>query len=255
MSQSSLHRRTAVVVRLLLGSSVVSIALGIVGAGLWVARPDHAHVAVVEFPGAHHASEPALRHLSEIRYGMRVWEVDTDTVARAVERHPWVASADAELIWPDTVRVHVAEKQPLATVLTPNGLHYVDEAGVAFLRADAAEADLPVLTGVSADLVQQHPELPGLVIRASLDLIDDLDTRGLVDRARLSGVHFSSTRGFTVTVGQVRLVFGLDDHERQTDRLASLVRNGVVSFDRPLHVDLVPETVAIVRDRAHLGDG
>jgi hypothetical protein len=34
-----------------------------------------------------------------------------------------------------------------------------------------------------------------------------------------------------------------------------LLRRRVVDLARPLHVDLVPKTVAIVRERVTLGDG
>ncbi|MFT4627605.1 MAG: hypothetical protein ACI8PZ_006291 [Myxococcota bacterium] len=209
----------------------------------------------MEFHGMHEADVGALRHLADVHRGARTWEVDVGAIARSVERHPWVREATAEISWPDTVRVRVQERQPVALLLRGERLHYVDQEGVAFLQADLNQADLPVISGIDDDLAALHPSLPSLAVRSALHLAATLDTEGLVPLDQLSGIHFSRSRGLTVTAGRSRLVFGLDDLDRQTARLEDLLDRGVVRLDVPFHVDLAPKTVAIIRALDAPGDG
>ena len=147
---------------------------------------------------------------------------------------------------PDTVRVEVAEYEPVA-LLQADGLYYVDAEGRVFLRARGDDLDYPVLTGLSADLEAVHPILPRLAIRDALRLLAELDAQGTVSRDEVSEIAFSPTRGFTFSLmGGSELRFGLDGYERQVDRLGALVAQDL-DLRTPVLVDLAPESVAIVR--------
>ena len=211
-----------------------------------VLRPDCMVVEQVEFEGVHHAGPAALRHLSEIRSGVTIWSVDLDAASRGVERHPWVRSARAFRQWPDTVRVVVEERVPVA-LLHYDELYYVDAQGVPFLSGDLPDLDYPNLTGISPDLEQRHPGLPQLAVADALGLLASLDERDLVPRAGVSEVHFSETRGFTVHAGTSRLLFALEHRDRQLDRLSALIERDAVDLQQPTWVDLGPAEVAIVR--------
>ncbi|MCO4747456.1 MAG: FtsQ-type POTRA domain-containing protein [Proteobacteria bacterium] len=209
-------------------------------------RPDLMMVERVEFVGQGRADSPSLRHLSDIRNGTTIWSVDVDGARQGVERHPWVRSATARRVFPDTVRIEVEERTPIA-LLRLDGLYYVDRDGEVFLEVDGSDLDYPVLTGIDDSLAKLHPDLPRLAVRDALALIDALDDRGLVARPEVSEVAFASTRGFTVhTLGGARIRFGLDGRERQVDRLARLVEQDI-DLSVPVLVDLAPASVAIVR--------
>ncbi len=248
------------VVRALFASAAL---IGLVGA-LGVARPDLMLVEHVAFEGQSESSRAELRHLSDIRSGDRIWEVDVDQVARGVERHPWVRRAHVHRQFPDTVVVRVEEHVPVALLHyesrdadgSDGRLYYVAEDGSVFLTASGADLDYPSLTGISPSLEARHPGLPRLVVRDALHLLQTLDARDVVSRDQISEVAFRETRGFTVHVGQARIVFALTDVPEQVRRLAALLDSGTVDLDQPLHVDLGPKTVAIVRplDPAGLSD-
>lgn len=218
------------------------------------ARPDLALVEHVEFRGAERATPVALRHLADIRNGTTMWQVDLWRAQRGVETHPWVRSARVYRKLPDTVVVQVEEYEPVA-LLHRDGLFYVDRSGVVFLRARTDELDYPVITGIDAALERAHPDLPRLVLRDTLWLLDALDSRGLVSRSQVSEIAFSRTRGFTAhLVGGAELRFGLEGLERQVDRLSMLLGEGV-DLGEPVLVDLAPATVAIVRPLDVRGEG
>lgn len=220
-------------------------AVALIGAFVMV-RPDLMLVERVEFVGAERAQARSLRHLADIRNGATIWSVDAAAVQRGVERHPWVESARVRRIFPDTVRVELTERTPVALLRTDR-LHYVDGNGVVFLEADGTDLDYPIISGVDEALAARHPQLPVLAIRDALSLIDDLDRKGLVLRSGVSEVAFASTRGFTVhTQRGARIRFGLDDRARQVTRLAALIARDV-DLGSPVLVDLAPKSVAIVR--------
>lgn len=223
-------------------------------AGGVLLRPDLLFVERVQFVGQSSATVPELRHLADLPNGTRIWEVDTERVARAVERHPWVRSASVRRVFPDRVEVEVEEHVPVA-LLHLDRLLYVDGHGEAFLDADGRDLDYPSITGVTPDLARLHPALPQKAVASALKLLDALDTRGYIARDLVDEVHFSRTRGFTVHTRGSRVLFAHEGLDGQLERLGSLLTSGAVDLDRPTHVDLGPRSVAIVRPLGAPGEG
>lgn len=214
-------------------------------------RPDQRLVEHVVFEGAHRATPVALRHLVDIRNGTTLLGVDLERAEQGAAEHPWVRSATATRRLPDTVVIEVDEHEPVA-LLHRDDLYYVDRAGAVFLRARSDDLDYPVITGMDDALERAHPDLPKLVVRDALWLLDELDTRGLASRDAVSEVAFARSRGFTLHLGSgAELRFGLEGLDRQVGRLARLEAEGV-RLDRPVVVDLAPEQVAIVRPKGAL---
>jgi cell division protein FtsQ len=200
----------------------------------------------VVFEGHDRASATELRHLARIPNGTHVFALDLDRSQRGAASHPWVESATVRFEWPATVRIAVTERRAVALVRGER-LAYVDPQGAQIAAANTDDLDYPVLTGLTPELAALHPELPQRVVREALALIDLLADQGGVPRDRVAEVAFSGTSGFTVhLVGGARLLFALDDLARQVARLPALRERGV-SLDRPIHIDLGPPTVAIVR--------
>jgi cell division protein FtsQ len=227
--------------------SSVCIALGLVlGQGYMLVRPDLLLVEHVEFEGCSETQKAGLRHLADVPNGSLIWSVDTDEVAAAVERHPWVKSASVSRQWPSTLVVAIEERRPVALIRKDVGLWYVEEDGTIFQPAHGHRLDLPVLSGLNEELSGRHPHLSVLVVRDALRLIDTLESEGLVGRDEVSEVVFSEARGFTVLAGNAEVVFGFERFPEQAQRLAALFNHGVALESR-LHIDLGPDTVAIVR--------
>lgn len=224
---------------------VTTLALAAVGAGFVGTRPDLVLVERVEFVGAENADIRSLRHLAGIQNGTTMWEVDLGAARLAVLDHPWVRRASVDRVWPDTVRITIEERTPVA-LLDYGGMYYVDEVGVPFLQASTTDLDYPTITGIDPALEGKHPDLPRLAVRDALGLLRSLSDRKLADAGAISQIDFSPVRGYTVTVGRSRVVFGLEGIPRQLDRLALLQKQGL-DLTKPTFVDLAPDTVAIVR--------
>jgi cell division protein FtsQ len=179
--------------------------------------------------------------------------VDLRAVSDRVRGHPWVSSVRSSRRFPGTIEVHVEEYQPVAVLAFDEGLYYVDADGRPFGKVRSDDVDYPFLTGVGGDLESAHPDLPKWVIHDALWLVEALDERDLIRREQVSEVAFHRARGFAIhTSGSVsgyptaRVLIGLGDYERQLSHLAALLDDGV-DLTMPLHVDVAPQRVAIVR--------
>jgi hypothetical protein len=221
------------------------LALGLCAAA---ARPDLWLVERVTFTGAARADERALRHLADVPNGTRLWAVFAPSVERRVERHPWVRQASASVRLDGTLLIEVVEHEPVA-VLHHGGAWLVDAEGVPFARAGLDDANLPHITGIDDALSDAHPSLPRAAIRSALDLLRGLEGRGIVHPADVSEVAFSRTSGFRVVTDSASLRFGLDGHEPQLDRLASVLADDPELLGRDLDIDLAPSRVARIRPR------
>lgn len=218
-----------------------------------VLRPELMVVERIEFAGMERATQAELRHLADIRNGASFWSVDLERASQGVQRHPWVARVRAERRLPGTIVLTVEEYSPVALLGWGDALYYVDAGGTPFLEAASDDLDYPVLTGIDPSLEQAHPLLPRWAVHDALQLVEELDRRGLVARDQVSEVGFSRSRGFTLqTTGALagrataRVLFGLGHYERQLRHLAGLLGGGL-DLTQPLHVDVAPERVAIVR--------
>ena len=224
------------------------------GVGTWFASPRALLIQEVRFEGNQRATVAELRHLAAIPNGTTHLGVSEEAVADSVSRHPWVRDAWLRRTWHGVV-VMVEEHRPVALAQLGDGLLYVDSDGSPFLTARSDDLDYPVIAGLDDALVASHPDLPRHVLALAVALLDAADTRALITHDAVSEVVFSPTRGFTVhTRSGARILFGLDGHSQQLDRLSRVIAHGV-DLDTPTLVDLAPEQVAIVRSLSPLGEG
>src|SRR5436190_14353046 len=106
----------------------------------------------LEISGAQHttpADVEAVRH----RYvGTNLFHLDIAGLRRDVSSLPWVSRVEIEKKLPDTLRVRIVERTPIALVQTNDSFRYVDDRGFAFamLSPAAGDSDLPLISG--ADL-------------------------------------------------------------------------------------------------------
>jgi cell division septal protein FtsQ len=189
-------------------------------------------------------SAAQLRHLVDVRQGQHVATVRTSEVARAVERHPWVTSATVRLELPSTLQVTVTEHQPVM-LLALDALWYVDATGQPFHRASSEDLDYPILTGLDAALVDDHPELASAVIGRALGLLEHAAAPPLHGTAAISEVRFHRRSGFALVLRSgTELRLGFSEPASQLARLNQMVGQGL-DLSVPQRIDLHAARVAI----------
>lgn len=185
-----------------------------------------------------------LRHLVDVRVGQHLATVNTADIARAVERHPWIDSATVRMELPSTLQITVTEHVPVMMVAL-DALWYVDGSGRPFHRADTADLDYPILTGVDADLVAGHPEIASAIIGRALSLLRDAAAPPLHGTAAISEVRFHRRTGFTVVLRSgTELLLGFQPPAEPLARLDLMVQQGL-DLSTPQRIDLNAASVAI----------
>ena len=178
-----------------------------------------------------------LRRWTGVKPGANLLALDLASVKRDLELVPLVQSVSVERILPRTLRIRVAEREPMAQVNVPRprpgggvdlAVYQLDASGYVMLPLDLRQRAillnqpgdaLPTICGVNSTELQPGRRLGAPQVQAALRLImafDQSPMAGLVDLRR---VDVSSPEVLVVTTGQgSEVTFGLADLEQQLRR-------------------------------------
>lgn len=143
--------------------------------------------------------------------------IDYDTITAELGAFPLIRSYVTEVVPPNTLLIHVTERQPVGSVAVPSGFELVDAAGVTVQQSVERIPGVPLIDLPSADfsstaftsvvevLLALPPDLLAQVDRVSASTQDDVTLT-------LTGV------GQTVTWGSA------DSSARKATLLAALIR-------------------------------
>ena len=139
----------------------VTFAFMALVAGFWLVRraQSDARFAVksVQVGGIVHSPRADVDRVTSQYVGANLFKIDIAQVQRDLGELPWIERIDIEKKLPDTLRIVVTERKPVALALQDSGLRYVDQYGVPFapLSPEVGNPDLPLITDASgADLVR-----------------------------------------------------------------------------------------------------
>lgn len=152
------------------GALALGLVLAAVGLLRWVQDPQTLPMRQLQIEGQ-------LRYLGQKELQAQVmphvrggfFNLDVAAIQRAAQELDWVDRVSVRRVWPDTVRLHVQEQQPVArwgdgALLNPRGERF-DAAG------REVEEELPRLQGPAgreAALLEQYQDLARLLSAAGL---------------------------------------------------------------------------------------
>jgi cell division septal protein FtsQ len=182
-------------------------------------------------------SAEQLRRWSGVRVGQNLLALDLSRVKHDLENWPMVKSASVERILPETLRVWVVEREPMAQVslLQPhNGggleqrIFYLDAEGFILEPLDPqqravplgqANEQLPLITGLNPVELQPGRRKDSGQVQAALKLIAEFEQSPMAGLVDLKRIDVSVPQVLVVTTGQgSEVTFGLDNFERQLGR-------------------------------------
>lgn len=168
--------------RWLRAAAAVLAVAGVFGAGAWLQHNGAAIAAVhaaderfvvagakiglsiksVEVEGRKRASRESILEALRVQRGSPTLAFDPVAAKARLEALPWIRSAAVERRLPDTIRVRLVERRPLAFWQRRNKLILVDGAGV-ILATDHLETFGPLLVLVGDDAPAQAAALRDLL--------------------------------------------------------------------------------------------
>ena len=172
-----------------LALATVSVA-AVAGALGWVAfGSEWMRFRTLRVVGLDRVSEAQVRHLADLTPGEPLLALDLSNAVAGVSRHPWIAEVEARRIFPDTVVLQVRERQVRALLLLDQ-LYLVDTEGRPFRKADSADLDHPVITGLPQSIADTDAPLARRIVVDALALLDQADKRAGLREADISEVRF-----------------------------------------------------------------
>ncbi|MGZ4779117.1 MAG: cell division protein FtsQ/DivIB [Thermoanaerobaculia bacterium] len=183
--------------------NIVLFLLAIVGAvWLYFHTQSDARFAVrnIEISGALHTSRAALEALTRQYGGLNLFRLDIARVQRDFESMSWVRRINIEKKLPDTLRIHITERVPVALLRDHDRLLYVDVEGKAFADLDASvgDDDLPIITDAS-----------GAELTRAIALLESLRAADSGLYSRVAEIRPIAPRGFALFDRELQtLVYG-----------------------------------------------
>jgi cell division protein FtsQ len=168
---------------------VAAIALGALAAYRHTQSGAQFAVKTIEIDGATHTPRAALDAITRQYAGMNLFKIDIGRVRRDLGNLAWIRRVEIEEKVPDTLRIKIVERTPVALVLSDGPVHYVDDDGVTFAELSSAvgDDDLPVISNAR-----------GADVGRCVALLRDLRARDAQLYARVSEVRPVEPRGFAI---------------------------------------------------------
>jgi len=179
--------------RILTAASKVLLGAGVVIAALWIWQHTQSDsrfaVKQIEITGAKHTPRAALASVTSAYTGTNLFKIDIARVQNDLRGLAWVSRIDIEKKLPDTLRINVTERTPVALVRNGERIQYVDERGVTFaeLSPEVGDDDLPLIS--NAD---------GAELARAVAFVRALRTSDPLLYSRVSEVHPIAPRGFAL---------------------------------------------------------
>ncbi|HUP60168.1 MAG TPA: FtsQ-type POTRA domain-containing protein [Thermoanaerobaculia bacterium] len=161
--------------------------------GFWAWRQTQSDVRFavqrIEVEGAKHTPRAALDLTTRRYIGLNLFQIDIARVQRDLGGLGWVSRIEIEKRVPDTLRIRITERTPVALVRAGDRLLYVDKQGAGFAELSPAVGndELPLITGAW-----------GSELARSVALLEDLRARDRELYSRISEVRPIPPRGFAL---------------------------------------------------------
>ena len=198
------QRRIQIQRVILVGSRVLAV-VAVLGAAAWVYRHTQSDarfaLKTIEVSGAVHTPRAAVGSITQAYVGANLFQLDIAKVQNDLRALGWVSRVEAEKKLPDTLRVRIVERVPVALLQSGDRLQYVDESGVPFaeLSPSVGDGDLPVIICPVEDRQSCLSGQAGLpVLHACVALLRDLRARDPQVYARVSEVRPIAPDGFAL---------------------------------------------------------
>jgi POTRA domain, FtsQ-type len=178
-----------------------------------------------------------LRGCAGVKLGDNLLALDISRVQRDLEYLPWIQSAAVERVRPNTLKIRVIEREPIAqTVLFEPAqdegkarevIFYFDAEGFVMLPLEAHRLEaatfgfdtLPMLTGVAGVDLRPGRQVESHQIQAALHLVSEFSRSAMLGLVDLTAVDLSTPQVLQISTSQgTSVTFGIENLEMQLRR-------------------------------------
>lgn len=243
--------------------AAIKLAAGlavVIGAAVAVAFSVHRYALTtprfaleqVELVGAKRLTAQRIGQLGGLEKGKNLFALDAEAAERKILEDPWVSSVRVTRQLPATMKVELTERDATAVAAVGDRLYLVTSQGEPFKSVEAGDpVDLPVVTGISPELLARSRARALERLKAALELIKDYQKLPSSRVQAVEEVHLAPSGDVSLTVGKdgITLELGQPPFARKLNMaetvLSELRRKGkapgIVFLDNQAH----PERVVV----------
>ncbi len=195
-------------------------------------------------------SAEEIVEMTDLKFGANIFRVSTVQAVQKVLVHPRIKSLSINRKLPDTLKVTVVERKPLALVICDDGIIMVDEDRVYLEKtSDILHLNYPLISGVTVpndarpgDVV----ETPGLV--SAIRLITLMDKEFFSNVIEISA-ETSQSLSLKTKQGVVVMFGEPEDLERKVEVMESLLldNSNAINNQTVEYLDLRYKTAPVIK--------
>lgn len=200
-------------------------------------------ISDITITGNQKLSRDEVLAVTRLNVAQNLLRYDVAQAASALLALPYVAKASVTRELPDRLLITIEERKPLA-IIALGSLYLVDEQGVLFKRLEESDnADLPVVTGLSRDVLNERGTSPELL--AAVHAVQSLQRLQAFSRFEIGEIFISTdlsvglvlgSRGLRVLLGNIE-----EDGAGLAERLERLARVLAVAKEQKMD----PQEIAL----------
>ncbi len=179
-----------------------------------------------------------LIKISGIKEKENLLSIESSTIRKNIERHPWIKSVCLKKEFPHTLHITAESEEAVAMVILET-MSFMDKEGIIFKDVESNDCiDFPVVTGLS-----QGDEKNGAKLKRAASLINaiHLCASPLLIK-NLSEIHVKEDGAFIVYFKKLpfKVLFGRDDFERKVGSLIDIISHLRTTYglDQARSIDL-----------------
>jgi hypothetical protein len=179
----------------------------LLAAALWwlggVLSSTRFHVAEAAVHGNTLLSASQVRSIARVD-GKLIFAVNTEEVANRLQALPEVSATAVEIGWPNTVDIHVQERQPVVAWNDAGRTWWLSPDGMGIVERDAALDLVHVETGESFLQISEDalsPVVEPSLLQAAINLKEHLPEDARLQYDRQYGLGYEDPRGYLVYFG------------------------------------------------------
>ena len=106
------------------------------------------HLRTIKISGNELVSEKTILSLIDIKSGIRIFNVNTDSLEKKLISNPFIKDVSVKRIFPSTISISIKEKRPIAFVISEQNYLLSESGEVLPMPEQIRVYDLPTVTGI-----------------------------------------------------------------------------------------------------------
>jgi len=187
-----------------------------------------------------------LIKMSGIKEKGNLLSIESSTIRKNIERHPWIKSVCLKKEFPHTLYIKAENEEAVAIVILET-MSFMNKEGIIFKDVESNDCiDFPVVTGLSHDDAKNGTKLKR--VASLLNAIHLCASPVLIKN--LSEIHVEEDGAFIVYFKKLpfKVLFGRDDFERKIGSLIDIISHLRTTYrlDQARSIDLDYSDRAVV---------